>query len=139
MALTPSLSAEVNVPIESERDIVIARQRGRELARMLGFSSTDQALLATAISEVARNIVIYAQKGTVLLRGLDEGGRRGLLISAEDHGPGIEDPAAAMRDGYSTGTGLGLGLPGAKRLVDEFELESKCGVGTTVTMKKWSQ
>jgi serine/threonine-protein kinase RsbT len=137
--MTASLSAEINVPIESERDIVVARQRGRELARMLGFSNTDQALLATAISEVARNIVIYAQKGTVLLRGLDEGGRRGLLIAAEDQGPGIEDPIAAMRDGYSTGTGLGLGLPGAKRLVDEFELESKCGVGTTVTMKKWLQ
>lgn len=137
--MTASLPTEINVPIESERDIVVARQRGRELARMLGFSNTDQALLATAISEVARNIVIYAQKGTVLLRGLDEGGRRGLLIAAEDRGPGIEDPAAAMRDGYSSGSGLGLGLPGARRLVDEFELESTCGIGTTVTMKKWLQ
>lgn len=137
MAMTASLPAEINVPIENERDIVAARQRGRELARAMGFSMTDQALLATAISEVARNIVVYAEKGTVVLRGLDEGGRRGLLISAEDRGPGIEDPQAAMRDGYSTGSGLGLGLPGAKRLVDEFELMSKCGVGTTVTMRKW--
>lgn len=137
MAMTTSLPTETTIPIESERDIVSARQRGRELARMIGFSNTDQALVATAISEVARNIVIYAKQGTVVLRRLDEGGRCGLLIIAEDRGPGIESPEAAMRDGYSTGSGLGLGLPGAKRLVDELELRTERGVGTTVTMKKW--
>lgn len=135
--MTTSFPTETTIPIESERDIVSARQRGRELARTIGFSNTDQALVATAISEVARNIVIYAKQGTVVLRRLDEGSRRGLLIIAEDRGPGIENPEAAMRDGYSTGSGLGLGLPGAKRLVDELDLRTEAGVGTTVTMKKW--
>ncbi len=125
------------IQVERELDVVTARQKGRELAASIGFSSTDQTLLATAISEVARNIVSYAGKGTILLRAIDEGGRRGLLIVADDRGPGIENIELAMRDGYSTGKSLGLGLPGAKRIVDAFELLSTKGRGTTVTMKKW--
>jgi serine/threonine-protein kinase RsbT len=131
------VSAEVVVQVARELDVVSARQKGRELAASIGFSSTDQTLLATAISEVARNIVSYGGSGTVLLRELDEDGRRGLLIIADDQGPGIPNVELAMRDGYSTGKSLGLGLPGAKRLVDSFELRSAPGAGTTVTMKKW--
>ena len=129
--------SEAIVPIERELDIVTARQKGRELAATLGFSGTDQTLLATAISEVARNIVSYAGRGTVVLSSIEDQGRRGLVIVAEDHGPGIADTALAMRDGYSTGGSLGAGLPGAKRLVDDFELTSTLGVGTTITLKKW--
>jgi serine/threonine-protein kinase RsbT len=128
---------EVSVPIERELDIVTARQAGRELAAALGFSTTDQTLLATAISEVARNIVSYAGRGNVLVGSVDESGRRGIVVIASDHGPGIADVAQAMRDGYSTGNSLGVGLPGARRLVDDFHLASAPGQGTTVTLKKW--
>jgi serine/threonine-protein kinase RsbT len=128
---------EGRVAIEREMDIVTARQKGRELAASLGFSSTDQTLIATAISEVARNIVVYAQRGEIVLALLEEHGRQGLMIVARDGGPGIQDLVLAMRDGYSTGHSLGMGLPGAKRLVDEFDLSSILGEGTTVTMKKW--
>jgi serine/threonine-protein kinase RsbT len=131
------VSADAVVTIEREADIVTARQKGRELAAALGFSSTDQTLLATAISEVARNIVSYAGTGTLTFRYVQEGARRGLTIVASDGGPGIPDIELAMRDGYSTGKSLGLGLPGAKRLMDAFTLESVVGAGTTVTMTKW--
>jgi serine/threonine-protein kinase RsbT len=130
---------ETCVPIEHEMDIVTARQKGRELAASRGFSSTDQTLVATAISEVARNIVVYAHRGEIILALLEERGRRGLMIVARDQGPGIQDLALAMRDGYSTGRSLGMGLPGAKRLMDEFDLSSVVGEGTTVTMKKWAR
>lgn len=129
--------AEVSVAIERELDIVAARQTGRELAAALGFSSTDQTLLATAISEVARNILSYAGRGRVAISSVYESGRRGILVVASDHGPGIADVEQAMRDGYSTGNSLGVGLPGARRLVDDFELASVLGQGTTVTLKKW--
>ncbi len=129
--------SDITISIEREHDIVAARQKGRELAARMGFSGTDQTLLATAISEVARNIVSYAGRGTVVLSSVEEQGRRGLMIIAEDHGPGIADVGLAMRDGYSTGGSLGAGLPGAKRLVDDFELSSTVGTGTTVTLKKW--
>lgn len=129
--------AESNVPIVRESDIVIARQKGRELAAAMGFSSTDQTLLATAISEVARNIICHAGRGEVALSVIEEGGRRGILVVARDQGPGIADLELAMRDGYSTGNSLGVGLPGARRLVDDFDLASALGVGTTVTLKKW--
>jgi serine/threonine-protein kinase RsbT len=132
-----SVSLEANIPIERELDIVIARQKGRELAASLGFSSTDQTLLATAISEIARNIVTYAVRGTIELSRVDGDGRLGVVVVARDQGPGIADIEAAMRDGYSTGNSLGVGLPGARRLVDEFELASTVGVGTVVTLKKW--
>ena len=125
------------IPIEREPDIVRARSEGRRLAATLGFSGTDQTLLATAISELARNIVSYAGSGQVVLSSVEEAGRKGIVVVASDQGPGIPDLDLAMRDGYSTGNSLGLGLPGARRLVDEFELVSAVGVGTTVTLKKW--
>lgn len=131
------MSAEISVPIEREADIVAARQKGRELCAELGFSMTDRTLVATAISEVARNIVRYAQRGEVVLSRLDQAGRRGIAVVARDEGPGIADLELAMRDGFSTGNSLGLGLPGAKRLMDEFNLESAPDAGTTVRMKKW--
>jgi serine/threonine-protein kinase RsbT len=131
------MPAETCVPIEHEGDIVTARQKGRELAAATGLSPTEQTLIATAISEVARNIVVYATRGEVILARLDQNGRRGVLVVARDDGPGIVNPDLAMRDGYSTSKSLGMGLPGAKRLMDEFELSSMVGKGTTITMKKW--
>jgi serine/threonine-protein kinase RsbT len=128
---------EVTVPIERDADIVTARQKGREIAAAAGFSSTDQTMIALAISEIARNIVTYAKRGKLTVSGLDEGGRRGVLVVARDEGPGIADIELAMRDGYSTGRSLGVGLPGSKRVMDEFELRSAPGQGTTVTMRKW--
>lgn len=131
------MEPETHVRIEHEMDIVTARQKGRELAAATGLSTTEQTLLATAISEVARNIVLYATRGEVVLARLDQRGRRGVLVIARDDGPGIADPDLAMRDGYSSTNSLGLGLPGARRLMDEFELATAVGKGTTVTMKKW--
>ncbi|HTN51605.1 MAG TPA: anti-sigma regulatory factor [Anaeromyxobacter sp.] len=128
---------ETHVPIEHEGDIVTARQRGRELAAASGLSTTEQTLIATAISEVARNIVVYARRGEVVLAAIEEGGRRGVQVVARDAGPGIPDPELAMRDGYSSSNSLGMGLPGARRLVDDFELSTAVGKGTTVTMRKW--
>jgi len=131
------VASEISVAINNESDVVTARQRGRELAARIGFSSTDQTLFATAISEVARNIVSYAGHGEIVLCAIEEGHRLGILVVARDQGPGIADLELAMRDGYSTGNSLGVGLPGARRLMDDFELLSELGVGTTVTMKKW--
>lgn len=131
------MADETRVPIASEMDIVVARQQGRALAAAGGFSSTDQTLIATAISEVARNIVEYAQRGEIILSAVEQRGRRGMMVVARDDGPGIADPELALRDGYSTGNSLGMGLPGARRLMDEFDLWSAAGAGTTVTMKKW--
>ena len=131
------MAAEVKISIESELDIVTARQKGRELAAGLGFSGTDQTLLATAISEVARNIVSYAGRGEIVFTSLNEDGRPGIMVVAQDQGPGISNVEQAMRDGYSTGNSLGVGLPGTRRLVDDFALASTPGVGTTVTLKKW--
>jgi serine/threonine-protein kinase RsbT len=131
------VSFETNVAIEREDDVVKARQKGRELAAALGFSTTDQTLIATAISEVARNIVSYAGRGSIALSRIERQGRPGILIVASDQGPGIPDVELALRDGYSTGNSLGVGLPGARRLVDELELVSNVGVGTTVTLRKW--
>jgi len=128
---------EVRVSIGHETDIVLARQKGRELAAASGFPNTEQTLIATAISEIARNIVVYAQRGEIILTALEMQGRRGIMVVARDDGPGIPDIELAMRDGYSTTKSLGMGLPGAKRLMDEFDLLSAPGQGTTVTMKKW--
>ena len=128
---------ETRVPIEGEGDIVTARQKGRELAAARGLSRTEQTLVATAISEVARNIVVYAHRGEVVLVPVEDHGRRGVMVVARDDGPGIPNPELAMRDGYSTGKSLGMGLPGAKRLMDDFELSSTVGKGTTITMTKW--
>jgi serine/threonine-protein kinase RsbT len=132
--------SEVRVQIEREADIVLARQAGRQLAAQLGFTSTDQTLIATAISEVARNIVVYAQHGEIVLTRSDANdGRVGIQVVAVDQGPGIDNKELAMRDGFSTKNSLGLGLPGARRLMDDFTLESEIGRGTTVTMRKWKR
>jgi len=125
------------LPVGADTDIVKARQKGRELAAQLGFSSSDLALIATAISELARNIVRYANRGEIILKLAERGERRGIAVIARDEGPGIPSIAQAMQDGYSTSGSLGLGLPGARRLMDEFEIVSKNGAGTTVTVKKW--
>lgn len=133
------MADEIRVPIDSEADIVTARQQGRALAAQLGFSSGELTLIATAISEVARNIVAYAKLGEILLSHPKQSSRRGIVVVARDEGPGIPDIAQAMQDGYSTSHGLGLGLPGARRLMDEFEIVSQVGKGTTVVMKKWAR
>ena len=132
--------SEERIAIESDNDVVTARQRARELAARVELTSTDQTLLATAISEVARNITTYATRGEVLLSIVrDNGGREGIRVVARDSGPGIEDVDLAMQDGYTSGGGLGLGLPGARRLVDEFDIETAPSQGTTVTLVKWSR
>jgi serine/threonine-protein kinase RsbT len=128
---------ETRVAIISEADIVIARQKGRSLATELGFDGSDLTVIATAISEVARNIVVHAKAGEIVLTPLNHGNKRGISIMARDEGPGIPDIEQAMQYGYSTGKGLGVGLPGAKWLMDEFAIASKTGKGTTVTMRKW--
>jgi serine/threonine-protein kinase RsbT len=131
---------EERIAIESDADVVTARQRARAMAAGLDLSSTDQTLLATAISEVARNITTYAKRGEVVLSVVrDNGGREGIRVVARDHGPGIENIERALQDGYTSGGGLGLGLPGARRLVDEFEIVSAPSEGTTVTLVKWSR
>jgi serine/threonine-protein kinase RsbT len=130
-------AAEIRVAVHSDQDIVLARQKGRALAIELGFSAVDATFIATAISELARNIVAYARKGEITL-GVVRGSRRtGITVVASDDGPGIPDVRQAMRDGFSTSGSLGLGLPGVQRLMDEFEITSRPGKGTTVTVKKW--
>lgn len=131
------MEADIRVPIEREEDVVLARQKGRQLAAETGFSNTDRTIIALAISEIARNIISYARRGEVTMRRVDDGIRVGILIVAHDEGPGIVDIDLAMRDGYSTGKSLGVGLPGTKRIMDEFELTSTVGKGTTVKMTRW--
>jgi serine/threonine-protein kinase RsbT len=127
-----------SIALESEHDIIIARSEVRSLAAGLGFRAIDQTRLVTVSSELARNIVKYARRGRMIAQPLDEAqGRAGLRLIFEDEGPGIPDIAAAMRDGFSTGRGLGKGLPGSKRLVDVFEIESEVGRGTRVTIVRW--
>lgn len=131
------MTDEVRVAVNSDADVVAAREKGRELSARIGFSSIDLTLIVTAISEVARNILLYAEKGEILLR-LEDDGHPGIVVVARDDGPGIPDLDMAMRDSYSTGNGLGLGLPGARRLMDEFAIESELSKGTTIVMKKWA-
>jgi serine/threonine-protein kinase RsbT len=128
---------EVSVQVGHEGDIVSARQQVRSLAAALGFSSTDQTLVALAVSEIARNIVSYATRGQVLMSEVDVDGRIGILVVAQDDGPGIADIELAMRDGYSTARSLGMGLPGARRVMDDFDIVSEPGRGTTIRMTKW--
>ncbi len=128
---------EIRVTISSDQDIVLARQKGRSLALELGFSSGDATLIATAISELARNIVSYAGNGQILLRDIQNSTRVGISVTASDDGPGIPNISQALRDGFSTSGSLGLGLPGVRRLMDEFEINSKPGQGTKVGVKKW--
>jgi serine/threonine-protein kinase RsbT len=127
---------EVRVLIESDGDLVSARAEGRAMAERLGFPRPDPTLIATAISEVARNIVVHVGRGEIVLQPLEESNRYGLVVIASDEGPGIRDVEAALRDDYSGRGGLGLGLSGARRLMDEFDIASGAD-GTTVTMKKW--
>jgi serine/threonine-protein kinase RsbT len=130
---------DARVAIRTDADVVTARQEARTMGAALGFSSTDLTLLATAISEVARNITTYAGEGHVLLRVVRDGGRAGIEVVASDAGPGIADVELAMQDGYTTGNGLGLGLPGTRRLVDEFELDTAPGAGTRIRLVKWTR
>ena len=133
------ISEELRIPIVTEVDIVSARQQGRALAGRLGFSSSNQALIATAISELARNIVTYAGQGEIIVSSAHRNGSTGIVVVASDTGPGIADVDQAMQDGFSTSKSLGLGLPGAKRLMDDFEIRSELGKGTTITMRKWNR
>lgn len=128
---------ETRVEIISSTDIVTARAHGRSLASQIGFTGSDLTIIATAISEVARNIIEYAGKGEIILGPVQESLSKGIFIIAQDEGPGITDIDRALQDGYSTGNGLGLGLPGAKRLMDEFEIQSEVRKGTKIKMKKW--
>ncbi len=132
------LTDAVAIPIQTEADIVSARQTGRRMAAELGFSSSQLTMIATAISELARNVVTYAGGGEVVLELREIGARRGIHVIARDEGPGIPDLEAALQDGFSTGQSLGLGLPGARRLMDEFDIVSTVGEGTTVSTTKWA-
>ena len=133
------MGGELVVQIQADADVLLARQKGRELAKSLRFSGSELTLIATAISEVARNIVTYAKRGQIALRLVSQGRRRGIRVVAQDAGPGIVDIARAMEDGFSTSSSLGLGLPGSRRLMDEFDIVSALGKGTTVTMTKWER
>jgi serine/threonine-protein kinase RsbT len=125
------------VAIRADVDIISARQRGRDLGVELGFPKTELALIATAISELARNILTYAGEGEIEVSVEDSEGRRGLLVVARDNGPGIPDIGLALQDGYSTSRSLGIGLPGVRRLMDEFDITSELGSGTIVRVAKW--
>ena len=133
----PTVAADFVVDVNNSDDIVTARQAGHELARQLGFSLTDVTMIATAISEIARNITSYAGRGEVRVGVQYRDGRQAIVVRAEDDGPGIVDIERALEDGYSTGRGLGLGLPGARRLMDRLVVESSPGKGTIVEMWKW--
>jgi serine/threonine-protein kinase RsbT len=124
-------------PVAADSDVVGARQHGRAIAARIGFSRSEQALIATAISELARNIVNYAVSGEIDITRITRGPRIGVQVIARDYGPGIADIEAAMTDGFSTGKSLGLGLPGTRRIVDEFHIESALGSGVTVKIVKW--
>jgi serine/threonine-protein kinase RsbT len=128
----------VRLSIREQVDVAMARKAVRQLAPQGGVSDVAAHALETAVSEIAQNILIHATAGELIVRVIDEPGRRGLIVIGRDDGPGIPDADRAMQDGYSTGTGLGLGLPGARRLVDAFELVADAGRGTTVTLTKWA-
>lgn len=132
------MAKKSRVEISCSTDIINARKRGRSLAQRLGFSGSQSTLITAAISEVARNIVDHARNGEIILAGARNGSRNGIRIVARDEGPGIPDVALAMQYGYSSCKGLGVGLPGARRLMDDFNIESAVGKGTTVTMTKWA-
>jgi len=132
------VSTETRVHIGHESDIALACQKGKELAAQTGLSGSELVLVATAISEVARNILVHAHKGEVILDIIHQNDRAGISVTAVDQGPGISNIEQAMTDGFSTGGSLGLGLPGAKRLMDEFSITSSLGNGTTIIMKKWA-
>jgi serine/threonine-protein kinase RsbT len=128
---------ESRVAVASDQDIVSARMRGRMMALQIGFRPTDATLIATAISELARNILLYAKRGELIVGVVESNGRQGIAVVARDDGPGIPDIQRAMQLGYSTSGSLGLGLPGVRRLMDDFEIVSEVGKGTTITVRKW--
>jgi len=130
---------EIRVTIRSDKDIVDARQKGRSVALAAGFSAGGATLIAAAISELARNIVSYAKSGEIVIRTLNGSPRQGVQVIAQDQGPGIHDVQQALRDGFSTSGSLGLGLPGVRRLMDEFQIDSEENRGTKVIVKKWKQ
>jgi serine/threonine-protein kinase RsbT len=132
-----TISTTRELVIQAESDIVAARRTVREAAARLGFGSTDVTRIVTAASELARNIFKYAGEGVMRWRYLESGGRSGIELQFIDQGPGIEDVNRALEEGYSTGGGLGMGLPGARRLMDELDIQSTVGQGTTVTLRKW--
>ncbi|HSJ38985.1 MAG TPA: anti-sigma regulatory factor [Planococcus sp. (in: firmicutes)] len=131
------MSNQSSVEIQTEWDIVAARQLGRNVAKELGFGTVDQARITTAISELARNIYLYAGQGKIEIQRLTENGVNGILIIAVDSGPGIPDVRKVMEDGFSTSGGLGAGLPGVKRLMDDFKIETTLGEGTDIRATKW--
>jgi serine/threonine-protein kinase RsbT len=132
------MGSEIRLPVAADADMLPARAEGRALADRLGFSRTDATLIATAISEIARNILLHAGSGEIILTPVHEEERYGVTVVARDRGPGIRDVNAAIAEGYSgVNGGFGLGLPGARRLMDEFEIDSRLGEGTTVRMSKW--
>lgn len=137
MMATSNGAAKI-VAINTEPDVIVARQEGRLLAQRIGFSPVDQARITTAISELARNIIVYGVRGEVTLREVSgEAGKRGIEVLFDDQGPGIADLEMAMSQGYTSGKGLGAGLPGSKRLMDEFDIQSAPGQGTHITIRKW--
>ncbi|WP_409304028.1 anti-sigma regulatory factor [Peribacillus sp. SCS-155] len=127
------------IEINTEMDIVTARGKGREIAKALNFGAVDQVRIITAISELARNIFLYAGTGFIDIEAIEQQGKRGIRVIASDEGPGIADIRKAMEDGYSTSGGLGAGIPGVKRLMDEFSIDSEVGKGTTITAIKWTK
>jgi len=131
------LNGELRVPIRTDADIVTARQKGRALAMEIGFTGSDPTVIAAAISEVARNIITHAKRGEISMSRVSQNGRRSIEVVARDEGPGIADIEQAMQYGYSSKSGIGVGLPGAKLLMDDFEISSQVGKGTKVTMRKW--
>jgi serine/threonine-protein kinase RsbT len=132
-----TISSSGELPLTNEHDIVLGRQSVRRMTQQQGFSLVDQTKMVTAASELARNALIYGGGGTLQWALLSEGGRRGLRLTVEDHGPGIPNMELALTDGWSSGTGFGLGLTGTRRLVNEFEIESTVGVGTRVIITRW--
>jgi serine/threonine-protein kinase RsbT len=133
------MTEPILININNEFDIVLARQKGREVSKELQFGGVDQARITTAISELARNIYLYAGSGQITISVLEENGRRGIQISAIDEGPGINDIRMVLQDGFSTSGGLGAGLPGVKRLMDSFDIDSMPGSGTRITITKWAR
>jgi len=134
---TTSSPVQGKVSIQSEGDIVLARRTVRESATLAGFRTTDVTRIVTASSEMARNLIKYAGEGVMSWRRIERNGLAGIEIQFVDHGPGIPNVELALQEGYSTGNGLGMGLPGARRLMDELEIQSVAGEGTTITLKKW--
>jgi serine/threonine-protein kinase RsbT len=132
-----AVASSESLPLASEQDIVLARRAVRKAAQQIGLSLVDQTKIVTAASELARNAVVYGRGGALEWRIITNNGKQGLQLTVTDQGPGIEDLTLAMKDGWTTGSGLGIGLPGAKRLVNEFKISSKPGVGTTVIVIRW--